>query len=638
VGEWRYNGAARANTTFGKLVVNQGLYRLGDSGAGNNFETGFGAVPASFTADAITLNGGVLGTSYAETINTNRGLTLGAKGGTVAQTVASGTLTVPSVITGAGSFTIGNNAGTSASTTLTGVNTYTGPTAVAGSVSVASLANGGAASAIGMSTSAASNLVLDGGTLTYTGGAVSTDRLFSITSGGGTIANNGSGAIAFTNTGANPSTDKGVTNFTVTSGAVNLVLNSTTGTPFDLIGIAAGMGVSGTGIPAGDTVSSVSSTRAQFNLATAATATTANTPITFTDVNRTLTLAGSNAGANTIAGVLADSPTKALALTKSGAGTWVLSGANTYSGATTVSAGTLMAGAANTFPSVSAVSVSSGAILDLFGFSQVIGSLAGAGNVSLGGGKLTAGGSNGSTAHSGVISGAGGSLTKTGSGMLTLIGINTYTGGTTVSAGILAANTAVSGTNSATGTGPVIINNGAILAGTGAVGGTAGDVALNASVLNPGVANAGTLTALGNVTLNGGAGSNWIVGINSISSGPAANPLSLTNATGLLNIVTSSATYNIEFEAVSGPAFVQGTPVTYTIATAPAIQQSGLAFGNGTTGFTFSSTSIQFQNASLSVSGNNLQLTFTPVPEPAFVLLACGAASGAAGWWRRWRN
>jgi fibronectin-binding autotransporter adhesin len=227
-------------------------------------------------------------------------------------------------------------------------------------------------------------------------------------------------------------------------------------------------------------------------------------------------------------------------------------------------------------------------------------------------------------------------LTMNGAGMLTLAGNNTYSGTTTVSSGILMANTPVFGTNSSTGSGPVIISGGAVLAGTGAVGNTpSGDVSLTNSTLNPGLANAGTLTALHNVTLNGGAGSNWIVGINSASSGNAANPLNLTDPGGILNIVTSGGTYNIEFEAVNGPNFTPGTPVTYTIATAPAIQQSGLAFGNGTTGFTFSSTSIAFQSPSLSVSGTSLRLTFTPVPEPAFALLACGLASGAAGWWRR---
>ncbi|KRE08000.1 hypothetical protein ASE63_21960 [Bosea sp. Root381] len=65
------------------------------------------------------------------------------------------------------------------------------------------------------------------------------------------------------------------------------------------------------------------------------------------------------------------------------------------------------------------------------------GSIAGAGNYILGSNELTVGSNNLSTAVSGVISGAGGSLVKTGTGTLTLAGANTYTGGTTISAGTL---------------------------------------------------------------------------------------------------------------------------------------------------------------------------------------------------------
>ena len=56
----------------------------------------------------------------------------------------------------------------------------------------------------------------------------------------------------------------------------------------------------------------------------------------------TLTLNGGNASANTISGVLADNGSGQLAVTVSGTGLWILSGANTYSGGTTINAGTLM--------------------------------------------------------------------------------------------------------------------------------------------------------------------------------------------------------------------------------------------------------------------------------------------------------
>ena len=125
-------------------------------------------------------------------------------------------------------------------------------------------------------------------------------------------------------------------------------------------------------------------------------------------------------------------------LTKVGTGTQTLSGENTYTGATTVNGGTLAAGAINTLPSQTALTVATGATFDLNNFSQSIGSLAGAGSVTLGTATLTTGNDNTSTDFSGVISGLGG-LTKVGTGTQTLSGENTYTGATTVNGGTLAA-------------------------------------------------------------------------------------------------------------------------------------------------------------------------------------------------------
>ena len=70
-----------------------------------------------------------------------------------------------------------------------------------------------------------------------------------------------------------------------------------------------------------------------------------------------------------------------------------------------------------------------------------VGSIAGAGDFTLGLGKeLVVGGNNQSTEVSGIISGIGGSLTKTGTGILILSGINTLTGGASVQEGALLVN------------------------------------------------------------------------------------------------------------------------------------------------------------------------------------------------------
>ena len=59
-------------------------------------------------------------------------------------------------------------------------------------------------------------------------------------------------------------------------------------------------------------------------------------------VVQTFTLGGSNAGDNTWAGAIKNNTGGTMALTKADAGKWILSGSNTYTGATSVNAGTLL--------------------------------------------------------------------------------------------------------------------------------------------------------------------------------------------------------------------------------------------------------------------------------------------------------
>ena len=62
-----------------------------------------------------------------------------------------------------------------------------------------------------------------------------------------------------------------------------------------------------------------------------------------TSAPTTLTLSGSNTGANTISGALSDNGSAKLAVTMSGPGAWTLGAVNTYTGTTTVTGGTLNA-------------------------------------------------------------------------------------------------------------------------------------------------------------------------------------------------------------------------------------------------------------------------------------------------------
>lgn len=75
-----------------------------------------------------------------------------------------------------------------ASLTINNANSYTGVTRLEGGItSVATLTNGGVAGPLGAATGAPANLVLAGGTLEYTGGAVSIDRGISIQGASGLI-------------------------------------------------------------------------------------------------------------------------------------------------------------------------------------------------------------------------------------------------------------------------------------------------------------------------------------------------------------------------------------------------------------------------------------------------------------------
>ncbi|MDM0030792.1 autotransporter outer membrane beta-barrel domain-containing protein [Variovorax sp. J22P271] len=104
-------------------------------------------------------------------------------------------------------------------------------------------------------------------------------------------------------------------------------------------------------------------------------------------------------------------------LLQMGGGTSLLSGANSYSGATTVAAGTLKAGAAGALSMASAHTVAAGATLDTGGFDQGVASLRNAGTVSLigaaAGSTLTVNGAyvgSGGVLSLGTVLGGSGSL------------------------------------------------------------------------------------------------------------------------------------------------------------------------------------------------------------------------------------
>jgi len=160
-----------------------------------------------------------------------------------------------------------------------------------------------------------------------------------------------------------------------------------------------------------------------------------------TSVPNQLTFTGTLDANNRFEPIIGDDAGSTTNVVKDGTGSWTLSGANTYSGTTTITAGTLKLGAAGVIPDASAVTVTG--TLDMNDFSETVGSISGGGiidNVAgAGTPTLTCGGDNTSTEFSGIIQNTSGTLgiTKEGTGTLTLSGTNTYTAATTISAGVL---------------------------------------------------------------------------------------------------------------------------------------------------------------------------------------------------------
>ncbi len=199
--------------TFAKLVVKQGAYRLRNGTQdGTVRETAFGAVPLAVLPDAITLDGGGIGTNTTVTLHANRGITVTANGGYLDHGAGAG-LSIPGPISGSGTLSIGSPTSTAASnptftlSNTNNVNTFTGKLvvlrstltvpsadalgAVPGSFVADSITIGGAAP----STGTVSQLNFSGTTTLGANRGITlagtTDGRINIASGGNTLTYNG---------------------------------------------------------------------------------------------------------------------------------------------------------------------------------------------------------------------------------------------------------------------------------------------------------------------------------------------------------------------------------------------------------------------------------------------------------------
>ncbi|MEA1952128.1 MAG: autotransporter-associated beta strand repeat-containing protein, partial [Planctomycetota bacterium] len=360
------------------------------------------------------------------------------------------------------------------------------------------------------------------------------------------------------------------------------------------------------------------------------------------------------------------------ALTKSGAGRLTLSGSNTHSGGTTVSAGTLAVSTSNLQGNIS-----NNAAVEFSQASDGIyaGNMSGSGTLTkTGAGRLTLSGSNsyggGTTVSAGTLTGdtaslkgsitnnaavafeqtgngtyagdmsGSGALTKSGVGRLTLSGSNSYGGGTTVSAGTLAGDTASlngSITNNAavefeqTGNGTYAGN----MSGSGAMTKTgAGTLTLsgnNSTFSGATSVNAGSLvlngTTASNLLISTGAGfggNGTVARLENRGTVAPGNSIGTTTVTGDY-VHDASATYEVEINNygqsdlidVSGTATINGGTLdvqpeagTYT----PGTRYTILDADGGVTGeFDTLTGSVIGSRLQLFYNANNIELFLAPL-------------------------
>ena|GEM_PF-668899 len=248
-------------------------------------------------------------------------------------------------------------------------------------------------------------------------------------------------------------------------------------------------------------------------------------------------------------------------LTQAGSGTLILSGANTYTGGTTVSTGTLQLGADNAL--AGGVTIGSGAIFDLNGHAQSLSTLSGAGSVALGGGSLTLTGTN--------------SLTNAinGSGTVKVAG-SLNVGGTIGSA----TTTVVSG---------------GVLSGTGTVSSLS---VQSGGTLSPGTGGVGTLAVSGDLTL--ASGSSTAVDV----TAAAADRITVSGAAsiaGALNVNYLGAGFDVsQYTLISSTGTLSGT--------FDSLNLGGTAMGNLATTLVYDAHDVYLKLANTFVAGQAFSL------------------------------
>ena len=278
------------------------------------------------------------------------------------------------------------------------------------------------------------------------------------------------------------------------------------------------------------------------------------------NISGNFTLSLGNDGDGTYSGAMSGTG----AITKYGTGTWTLAGANTYTGVTNITGGTLRYGANNALGS-GAITVNAGT-LDMASFSDAVG------DVSLISGAIS--GTTGvltgtsydlrSGTVSAILAGAV-PLSKNSTGTVTLSGVNTYTGVTTINAGILSVAT---------------IGNGGVAGNLGAATNTATNLVLSGGTLQYTGATASTNR---NYVLTAGTTSTIEVTTNTLTiSGASTNTTGALTKTGAGTLIFSGANLYTGLTSINGGTFTLGA--SNVIASGPVALNGGIFRTGITTG------------------------------------------------------
>ena len=326
-------------------------------------------------------------------------------------------------------------------------------------------------------------------------------------------------------------------------------------------------------------------------------------------------------------------------LIQAGSGTLILTGANSYSGGTTIAAGTLQIGNGGSVGGITGNVTDNGALV--FDRSDAV-------------------------TFGGAISGTG-TVAQIAGGSLTLTGTNTYSGGTLISAGTLTGSASSFGSGAILDNAALVINQPADAAFANAINGSGSFTKLGAGRLNvtgtgslsgATTAAAGTLAVNGSlansaITVQNGAslGGNGTVGATIIQSGGSIAP---GNSIGTLHIngaftQGAGSVYQVEVDpgsnaadriAVNGTATIQsgaGLNVTqnpagqyqvgtvYTVLTA----SGGVTGTYGLSGQTTSASA--FLGLKDSYDKNNVYLTVIETRDPATAATTQNQAATAQG-------